>query len=377
MIAARHPLSPRQLVFWVIAAAALFFLLWLLRGVLMPFVLGMAVAFVCDPLADRLEAIKVPRPLATLIVLLVVFGMFIVGLVLVVPVLQDQIVQLVERIPHYAELVRQKVLPELTRVLQRVSGTNNEDDISRAATSYAGDVSSWLVGFLGGVWSSGVAVFNVLYVILLTPLVAYYFLRDWDRIIARIDSWLPRRQAGTLREIAHEIDAMLSGFIRGQATVCLVFAIYYGVALTATGLNFGLIIGIAAGALTFIPYLGAIVGFVVSIGVALGQFDDYTRVVIVAGVYLLGHVVEANLVTPTLVGDRVGLHPVWVLFALLAGGALFGFTGVLLALPVAAVIGVLVRFSLRQYLASSFYDDLDDDPLELVPPLPPAETPPL
>jgi predicted PurR-regulated permease PerM len=227
-----------------------------------------------------------------------------------------------------------------------------------------------VVGLLGDVWSGGLAVVNVLYVMVLTPLVAFYFLRDWDRMIDHIDAWLPRRQADTIRELAREIDAILAGFVRGQALVCILFAAYYAIALTAAGLNFGIIIGIAAGVLTFIPYLGAITGLIVSVGVAFGQFDDYTRVAIVAGIYLLGHTIEANFVTPNLVGDRVGLHPVWIIFALLAGGALFGFTGVLLAVPVAAVIGVVVRFALKQYLDSTFYDDRADHPPDLMERLP-------
>ncbi len=220
---------------------------------------------------------------------------------------------------------------------------------------------------MGQVWSSGLAIANTIYVMLLTPLVAFYFLRDWDRMVARIDSWLPRRHAGAFRGLAHEINDILAGFIRGQATVCLIFAIYYSVALSLAGLDFGIIIGTAAGILTFIPYLGSIAGLAASVAVAFVEFDDHVRIAIVAGVYILGHAIEANLVTPILVGDRVKLHPVWIIFALMAGGALFGFTGVLLAVQAAAVIGVLVRFALSQYLVSSFYDSRVT-PLPLVDP---------
>jgi predicted PurR-regulated permease PerM len=192
---------------------------------------------------------------------------------------------------------------------------------------------------------------------LLTPLVTFYFLRDWDRMIATIDSWMPRRQSGMLRALAREIDDILAAFVRGQATVCVIFAVYYSVALSVAGLDFAIIIGIAAGVLTFIPYLGAIAGLIASVTIAFIQFDDYIRVVAVAAVYLFGHAIESNIVTPMLVGDRVKLHPVWIIFALLAGGTVFGFTGVLLAVPVAAVIGVMVRFAIRQYLASDFYDN--------------------
>jgi predicted PurR-regulated permease PerM len=364
MIDDHRPLATRRIVFWLVVTAASFFLLWLLRGMLLPFVLGMGLAYVCDPLADRLERLHIPRTLATLMVLGIFVGVFVAALVLLLPMIQTQIIQMIEQAPHYADLLRRKVLPEVTQFVQRVSGSHDASDVRKAATSYAGTISGWVMRILSSVWSSGLIVANVLYVILLTPLVAFYFLRDWHRMVAQIDSWIPRRHVVTLRAVCHDIDAILAGFIRGQATVCFIFAIYYSLALSLAGLNFAIVIGIGAGILTFIPYLGAIAGLIISVVVAFGQFDDHTRIAIVAGVYLLGHLIEANLVTPNLVGDRVKLHPVWVIFALLAGGALFGFTGVLLAVPVAAVIGVLVRFGLARYLASTFYEDpVDPVPL--------------
>jgi predicted PurR-regulated permease PerM len=317
-----------------------------------------------------MERIGVPRWIATILVLALFVGAFVILAILVVPLVENQVLQLVVQLPHYADYVRHRLLPAATKLIRRVSGTADADDVRKAASSYAGNVSTWLGDVLSQVWSSGLAIANVVYVILLTPLVAFYFLRDWHRIVGRIDSWLPRRQADTIRDLAREIDAILAGFVRGQATVCFMLAVYYSVALSLAGLDYAIIIGIAAGILTFIPYLGAIVGLIASVIVALGEFNDYTRVLIVAGVYILGHLVEANFITPNLVGDRVKLHPVWVLFALLAGGALFGFTGVLLAVPVAAVIGVVVRFSLAQYLRSGFFDDRAEHPPELVERLP-------
>lgn len=369
-MARRYTAITRQTAFWIATAAVLIALLWWLRGILLPFVLCMAIAYVLDPIANRMARIGVPRWVATLLTLASFFGLFVVLAILVVPLVENQIVQLVSQLPHYADLVRHKVLPAATKFIRRLSGTTDAEDVRKAASSYAGNLSTWAGDVLSQVWSSGLAIANVIYVILLTPLVAFYFLRDWGHIVARVDSWLPRRQADTLRDLAREIDAILAGFVRGQATVCFMLAVYYSVALSLAGLDYGIIIGIAAGLLTFIPYLGAIVGLIASVVVALGQFDDYTRVAIVAGVYAFGHLVEANFITPNLVGDRVKLHPVWVLFALLAGGALFGFTGVLLAMPVAAVIGVVVRFGLAQYLASSFFDDRSEHPPELVERLP-------
>jgi predicted PurR-regulated permease PerM len=348
---------PRQIAFWLVMTAALVLLIWLLSGMLLPFVLGMALAYVADPAADRLEALGIPRSLATLMVLGIVVGIGILLMVLVMPVIVNQVIELAQEAPGYINWIRHKVLPQLSQFAARVGGPGEVANVQKAVTSYAGDISSWVIGFLGRVLSGGLVIANVLYVLALTPLVAFYFLRDWDVMVAKIDSWMPRRHIGMLRALARDINDILAGFIRGQATVCLIFAIYYSGALSAAGLNFAIIIGIAAGVLTFIPYLGAITGLIASVTVAFIQFNDYTRVAIVAGVYILGHLVEANIVTPTLVGGRVKLHPVWIIFALAAGGALFGFTGILLAVPAAAVIGVVIRFLIKQYLDSGFYDN--------------------
>lgn len=347
----------RQLLFWLPVTATFIVMFWLLSGVLLPFVLGMALAYVSDPFADRLERVHVPRWAASIIVLGVIVGLGILLLVLIVPAIVSQAIQLAEQAPVYLDDLRHRVLPRVTRFVARVGGPSDAADVQKAAGAYVGSVSSWIFGMLSHIWSSGLAIANVMYVLLLTPLVAFYFLRDWDKIVHKLDSWMPLRHQAQLRGLAREIDEILAGFIRGQATVCLIMGVYYSVALSAAGLEFGVIIGTAAGILSFIPYLGSISGLLASVGVAFFQFDSHLRVAIVAGVYILGHTVEGNVITPWLVGNRVKLHPVWIIFALAAGGALFGFNGVLLAVPVAAVVGVLVRFALREYLDSSFYDN--------------------
>ena len=189
----------------------------------------------------------------------------------------------------------------------------------------------------------------------ITPIVTFYLLRDWDLLVARIDGWLPRRHVDVIREQMRLIDRSLSGFVRGQLMVCLMLGVFYAIGLTVVGLDFGLVIGLATGLVSFVPYFGMLAGFVVGIGVAVAQFGSWVPVALVAAVFVIGQFVEGNFVTPRVVGNRIGLHPVWLIFALLAGGALFGFTGLLLAVPVAAVLGVLVRFSLERYLAGAAY----------------------
>jgi predicted PurR-regulated permease PerM len=213
------------------------------------------------------------------------------------------------------------------------------------------------------VFDGGMALVTVSTFLFVTPIVAFYLLRDWDKLVGWIDALIPRDHAKTVRTQARLVDETLSGFVRGQATVCLVLGLTYGIALTLAGLQFGFVVGVLAGILAFIPYVGTIFGLFASVGLALLQFDDPTRIGIVAGIFILGQVLEGNVLTPKLVGERVGLHPVWVIFALFAGGTVLGFLGMLLALPVAAATGVLVRFAVAQFRLSPIFlgDDHDSD----------------
>lgn len=346
--------AERQLRFWLIGLALFAVALWLLRDVMLPFVAGMAIAYFLDPLVDRVEAWRLPRWLATTVVLASFAVVLTLALILLVPLLQHQIVEFINTLPHYADLVRDRLVPIGRRLLRRLS----DDDVERlrtAAGQYAGSVVSWFGSVLHGILTGGLALFDVLSVVLITPVVAFYLMRDWDRLVAKVDHWLPRPHADIIRQQVREVDRTLAGFVRGQATVCVALGLFYAIGLTAVGLNFGLVIGMVAGLLSFIPYVGSLVGFVASTGIAMVQFDSYLMVGVVVAIFLIGQAVEGNVLTPKLVGERVGLHPVWAIFALLAGGSLFGFLGVLVAMPVAAVIGVVVRFALRSYLDSPYY----------------------
>jgi predicted PurR-regulated permease PerM len=345
----------RHAWFWLIVGAVFVFLLYELRDVLLPFVLGAAVAFLFDPIADRLERLRMPRWVATIIVLIGVNALLVGFVLLIVPLVQAQLWQLIARVPVYFDMARARLLPELERLVATYSPAGAED-LQKAATSYAGDAAKWLASGLGALVASGVALVNVLSILLIAPVVSFYLLRDWDAIVARVDSWLPRRSRSTLHELFAEMNETLTGFVRGQGLVCVFLALFYSIALSLVGLDFALVIGLFIGVVSFMPYVGTISGFIVSVGVALGQFSDRTHVLIVVGIFVVGQMLEGNVVQPLFVGDRVRLHPVWIIFALLAGGSLFGFLGVLLAVPVAAVIGVLVRFAIRRYLTSPFYE---------------------
>jgi len=276
-------------------------------------------------------------------------------LIVLVPLLQSQVVGLISRIPDLVETVRKLAEPQLER-LQTDLGPADFQRLREAAGTYAGTIIEWITRALAGIWSGGVAFVRLLSLVVITPVVAFYLLRDWDRIVAYIDSLLPRASAPTIREQATKIDETIAGFVRGQASVCLVLAGYYALSLTLVGLQFGLLVGLGAGLISFIPYLGASDGIIVALAIAYAQYAEWTPIVVVAAIFLVGQVAESYVLTPKLVGDRVGLHPVWIIFALLAGGALFGFTGVLLAVPVAAMIGVLIRFGVLRYKESSLYE---------------------
>jgi len=349
---ARTPV--RELRFWLIGLAVLALALYLLRGVLLPFVAGMAVAYMLNPVADRLQRWGASRTLAAGIIMAVFVVLGALLLLLLVPALQSQIASFAARLPHYLDVLRDSFTLWVQRIEMRIAPEDAER-LRAAAAEFSGRVVSWLGSLLSGLWSGGLALVNLISLIVITPVVIFYLLRDWPRLLAQLDGWLPREHAETIRSLVREIDATLAGFARGQAIVCLFLGTYYSIGLSLVGLDFGLVVGIAAGLLSVVPFLGTIGGFLTSVALALLQFSDWRWVVATAGVFLLGHVIEANFLSPKLIGERVGLHPVWIIFALLAGGALLGFLGVLLAIPLAASIGVLARFGLRRYLASPLY----------------------
>jgi len=349
----------RQALFWIGALALFFYLLHLLSGVLLPFVLGLGIAYLLAPLAAILMRWKVPRSLAALAALLSFFLTLVAVVVLIVPVIQLQAAQLAHSAPAAVDFARREIQILLDLAQQNLP----PEDLAKVhdmVGSWTGSALTWTAGLAERLLTSGLALANILSLMLITPLVAFFMLRDWDSIIARLDSWLPRPYAPTIRQQLHIVDETIAGYIHGQGLVSLVVGIYYAVVLSIVGLDFAFILGVVVGILSFIPYIGEITGVILAIGLASIQFGTWPKIVTIAIIFLLGHLVSANFLQPKLVGARVHLHPVWVIFALLAFGALFGFVGVMLALPAAAVTGVLVRFALARYLTSPFYDPARD-----------------
>lgn len=345
----------QRILVWLVVLVGFGFLIDILSDVLLPFVVGIIIAYLFDPLADRMQRMGLSRTLATSVILLGFFLLSAGILILLFPALQRQISAAIKMTPDIVESLRHFMGPVLTR-LQSDLSPGMVDDLKTAVGEYAGTAVKWVSGLVGKVLSGGLAVLNLLSLLLITPLVAFYLLRDWDDIVAKIDGWLPRDAAPTIRDQVKKIDETLAGFLRGQGLVCATLAVFYAVGLTLAGLKAGLLIGLAAGALIIIPYIGATVSLLIGLGMAIAQFQqDWVHIAFVTGVFMLGQVLESYFLTPRLVGDRVGLSPVWIIFAMLAGGALFGLTGVLIAVPVAAVSGVLVRFGIDTYLQSDLY----------------------
>lgn len=345
----------RQVTFWIIAFLVLILVLWLLSPILLPFIAGLVLAYFLDPVADALERLGLPRIAATAVILLLSILALVLIVLLIVPILGDQIVKFAGDLPSLMQSLLARfndVAPQWMKDAIARSGT----DIQASISDIAGRAAGWTATLLASIWSGGMALVNILSLMVVTPIVAFYLLADWDRLVAKVDSWLPRDHAEEIRAIFNDINAAMAGFIRGQGTVCLLLGLFYALALTVAGLKFGLVIGIGAGLLSFIPYVGALVGGVVAIGVGLVQFwPDFTSIAIIIGIFAAGQFIEGNFLSPKLVGSSIGLHPVWLMFALFAFGYVFGFVGLLLAVPLAAAAGVLVRFALNKYLGSKLY----------------------
>jgi predicted PurR-regulated permease PerM len=345
----------RQASFWLVALVAFAFTLWFLQDILLPFLAGFVLAYFLDPVADWLERIGFPRTLAAMTIILLAILLFVILIITCLPFLFQEIQNLSSSLPS---LVRSLVAtvndmaPQSVKDLMAKSGNT----LPASVSDVAGRAASWFATILTSVWSGGMALVNILSLVVLTPIVAFYLLQDWDRIVARVDHWLPRDHADDIRQIARDIDTALAGFIRGQGTVCLLLGLFYAIALSLAGLNFGLAIGFLAGILSFIPFVGAIIGGVLAVGVSLAQFwPDYASVLLIVGIFAAGQFIEGNFLSPKLVGGSIGLHPVWLMFALFAFGYIFGFAGLLLAVPLAAATGVIVRYFLHRYMSSKLY----------------------
>ena len=339
-----------QIKYWTIAAAILLIFLWLLGDILLPFILGAAIAYLLDPIVDRLERLGTGRVLGTTLILVAAFFVLFFIFLLLIPLVTDQFRLLAKAAPDLVNSVQALVLNQIASIAPESEAVNST--VSKLST-----MAQEKLGIIfGSVMASAISLIDIIMLMVITPVVAVYLLVDWDRILGKINELLPLDHAPVIRSLASEIDSKLSAFVRGMIAVCLVLGIYYATALTIIGLEFGLIIGLIAGLVSFIPYVGALLGGILAIGLALMQFwGDFQAVALVIGIFIVGQIFEGNILTPKLVGNSVGLHPVSLILALSLFGAFFGFVGLLLAVPVAASAGVILRFLLKNYKMSRLY----------------------
>lgn len=336
----------RQNVLWLLLGLSVtILLLYRLGGVLTPFLLGAAIAYFLDPLADRLERLGLSRAWAVAVISLASLALLLLLILLLLPALIEQLTQMVNAVPNAVRSATAWLTEEYPQLMEPGGFLN------RSLTDLSERFRTEGLRLLGGTLRSVVSVITTIFLFIATPTVAIYLLYDWDRLVAAVDRRLPRAQKPLIRRLARDIDSVLNGFVRGQIIVGTLLATFYSAVLMALGLKYALLIGITSGMLNFIPWLGSFSGFVISTGVALVQFwGDWWRIAAVAFVFVFGQIMEGNVITPRIVGDSVKLHPVWLILSLAVFGALFGFTGLLLAVPIAASIGVVVRWLDERYL---------------------------
>lgn len=345
----------QTVLFWCGGLALLLFLLFLFREILLPFIVGAAFAYAFQPLVDRLERLIGSRAVAAGALVLLSILILVAILFVVAPLLANQLVALLVGLPDYFSRLLEMAAPALTQPWAKYLGIDAVS-IRTSLSSLAGQGVGLATTLIGSLWTGGWALVNIVSLLVVTPFISFYLLRDWHLMTSRTDQLIPRPHADEIRRIAREIDHNISAFVRGQLLVALLLGIYYAVALGLLGLNYGLLIGLSAGLLSFVPFLGMTTGFVVSLGMAFAQFwPNWPPIIAVVVIFIIGEALESYVLQPRLIGRRVGLHPVWVIFALFAFGLLFGFVGLFVAIPLAAAIGVLTRFGLEKYENSVLY----------------------
>ncbi|WP_421697312.1 AI-2E family transporter [Ancylobacter sp.] len=353
----------KQVTFWLTMLGLFIAAAWLLSSVLLPFVAGLALAYFLNPVTTWLQRRGVNRLVASLATITLTLLLGILLMLLVLPIFGSQLAAFIQRLPEYIGKLQNLLTGEgESAAWLRDFVGDRLPSIQSGVNELVSQGAAYMLTLIQGLWTGGQALISVFSLLVITPVVAFYILNDWYSMVHKVDSWLPVRHRATIRDIARQMDGAIAGFVRGQSLVCLILGSFYAISLTMTGLNFGFVIGFVSGIITFIPYVGSLTGLVLAGGVAIVQFfPDYSMIAIVIGIFVFGQFVEGYILSPKLVGDSVGLHPVWLMFALLAFGYLLGFLGLLLAVPLAAAVGVLVRFAINQYLESPLYTGEGED----------------
>jgi predicted PurR-regulated permease PerM len=345
-----------QVLVWATFSLVAILLLWVFRSILLPFVVGMALAYLLNPIVNLMSRLRFPRPLGSAIALILVIAIFLGIFLMLVPLVSTQVAGLVLRLPNYiADL--QQLVQELAPQFNDWLGPERAAQFEASISDMIGSGVDLAGSITAQVAQSSITVLNTIAVLFITPVVAFYLLLDWEGMVKRVDDLLPRQHREEIRGVLGQIDRAMAGVIRGQASVIVVLCIYYSTALWLVGLDFGIAIGLIGGLLSFIPYVGFLIGFALSMTIATVQFwpDMWVSFFIVLAVYVVGQFLESNVLYPKLVGQSIDINPVWLMFALFAFALLFGFVGLLLAVPLTAIAGVLTRYAVHKYQASTLY----------------------
>lgn len=362
-----------KVLFWGLGFLGLLAFVWVFNDILLPFVLGIAIAYLLNPIVQMLGRAGVNRQAATLVILAGFFFVTLAGLALIIPLFYREIIELNDDLPGIIDQI-QAFLEPYQKQIQDLLGQGNKDAIAMLKQNTKEALSAG-TAVLSGLKSGGAAVTSFITVLIVAPVVAFFMMREWPQIINWSKDLLPRQHMDTIIDLFKKIDKKLAGFVRGQFTVAVLLGVIYAIALSLAGLRYGFLIGILAGIFSIIPMVGSTLGLLVSVIVAYLQTGDIMYVALIGGIFITGQIVEGNFLTPKLVGDSVGLHPLWIFFALMAGGALFGIVGMLIAVPVAAVFSVIFAFLIQQYKKSPYYLGYEDDQADEPPPETPPEAP--
>ena len=346
--------AQRHLIFWALAFSLFMTALYVFNDVLLPFVLGMVFAYLLNPVVNYMGRSKIQRGPASFAIVVIFVALIVAAVGIVFPIVYGEIAELSRHLPEYFERLRMVAAP-FVDPFEEILGRQDADEIQTIAREHAGTAAGVAGAVAGGIAQGGMALLNALGLFVITPFVTYYMMKEWPRITKWVTDLIPRPHQHDILGIFHDIDRKLSGFIRGQALVALFLGVAYALALSVAGLNYGFMIGLFSGFLSIIPMVGSVTGFVVGVLVAWLQAGEWQFAAVVAAIFLAGQAIEGNLLTPKIVGDRVGLHPLWIFFALMGGAALFGFLGMLIAVPVAAAVSVLIAFGIKRYKASPYY----------------------
>lgn len=354
-----HP--EKRWLLWLVLSGIGFLFLKLFQPILMPFVMGALIAYLLNPAVNKMENCRfVPRWLATLTVMIVFFGLFFTAIGLTVPLIYRESTDLIKSAPEWLNTLKQFTAPYIEQIKPFTEKVQeNQEPMLDNLPSIGKEIGTIASRAFGFIMAGGQAVMGAVSLMVLMPIVTFYLLHDWHKVVKAIERLIPRKEAPTIHQLWVDINNRLSGFLRGQLGVCVILSFVYVIALMLVGLNYAVVIGLLAGMLSFIPFIGSVVGLIAATSVAWLQFQSIGWVAAVLAIFMAGQILEGNFLTPKLVGEKIGLHPLWVIFALMAGGSLMGFVGMLIALPVAAVIGVLVRFALLHYTSSAAYNHSD------------------